>query len=112
MKRIWSWAGVVMVSMSAVAWGHFQTLIPSRDIVAADGPRAVSLEIVFTHPMEQGPVMNMGRPKQFGVMVRGKKTDLLPTLKVARRAGKTAYAAKYRVTRPGDHVFYVEPSGR
>ena len=88
---------------------HFQVLVPSEAIV--DRPGNVSLEIVFTHPMENGPAMEMAEPKQFGVIVRGgEKADLRKTMKVRKVDGKTAYAASYKVRRPGDHVFYVEPT--
>lgn len=89
---------------------HFQVLIPSTDIVAPDGPRGVDLDILFTHPMAAGPVMEMGRPKQFGVLVGGKKEDLTPALKERKVEGKTAFSASYKVRQPGDHVFYVEPA--
>ena len=96
--------------VAAVALAHFQVLVPSTDIVTADGPRKIKLDILFTHPMEQGPVMNMGRPKQFGVLLREKKYDLLNTLKPRQVNGKTAYTCSYTVRRPGDHVFFLEPA--
>ena len=96
--------------IAGVAFGHFQVLLPTTDIVTAGGSREVKLDILFTHPMEQGPVMQMGRPRRFGVMVHGKKHDLLPSLKLNRREGKDAYEAAYRIARPGDHVFYIEPA--
>lgn len=92
------------------ARAHFQVLIPSTDIITAAGPRAVRLHIVFTHPMEQGPVMEMGRPRRFGVLFGGKKTDLRETLKPRKLDGKTAYEASYRLKAPGDYVFYIEPA--
>ena len=95
---------------AAAALAHFQVVLPSMDIVSADGPREVSLDILFTHPMEQGPVMEMGKPKQFGVVVRGAKRDLLPALKARKLDGKTAYTASYTVQRPGDHIFFIEPA--
>ena len=104
-------AAVLCVGLvAAIAWGHFQLIIPSTDIVTAEGPRTVSLDILFTHPMEGGPVMEMGPPKQFGVLTGGRKTDLLPSLKARKLDGKTAYTASYTVKAPGDHVFYIEPA--
>lgn len=108
-KRIAIAVSLVAVFASA-ALAHFQVLLPSSDIVTAEGPREVSLDILFTHPMEGGPVMEMGTPKQFGVMARGEKKDLLPELKTVKKEGKTAYTASLRVTRPGDHVFFIEPA--
>jgi len=100
----------VLIVVAAAALAHFQVLIPSTDIVTADGPRTINLDIIFTHPMERGPVMNMGRPKQFGVLLRGKKHDLLSALKPRQINGKSAYTCSYTVRRPGDHVFFLEPA--
>jgi len=92
------------------ALAHFQELLPSTDIVPDEGDRTVNLSIVFTHPVERGPTMNMGEPVQFGVLADGKKTDLKSSLKTAPVDGKTAYAAQYKVDRPADYVFFLEPA--
>ncbi|HUS92600.1 MAG TPA: DUF4198 domain-containing protein [Phycisphaerae bacterium] len=99
----------VLGLVAAAAWSHFQVLVPSQDNVAPDR-RTVELDILFTHPMEDGPVMEMGTPRQFGVLVGGRKTDLLASLKPRKVEGKSAFAASFKVTRPGDHVFYLEPA--
>jgi cobalt/nickel transport protein len=91
------------------AWGHFQVLVPSADVVDSRS-RDVALEIVFTHPMANGPAMEMARPVAFGVQLGGERTDLLASLEERKQEGKTAYRAAYRVTRPGDHVFFIEPA--
>ena len=93
-----------------MVWGHFQVLVPSADVVTAESDKTVELDIVFTHPMEGGPVMNMTPPERFGVLVRGKPHDLMGTLQARTISGKTAYRASYKVTAPGDHVFYLEPA--
>ena len=89
---------------------HFQVVRPSRPIVTPTGAKQLHLDIRFTHPMEQGPVMDMGRPRVFGVCVAGEKQSLLADLKPREIDGATAYTLDYTVRRPGDHVFYVEPS--
>ena len=113
MSRRNAWrAGAAVLVLGMMATGadsHFQVLVPSKDNVSADD-RTVGLDILFTHPMEGGPVMEMARPKAFGVLVGGKKTDLLESLKPRKVRGKTAYTASYEVRRPGDHVFYLEPA--
>ena len=103
-------AGVLLAVAVPLVWAHFQVLIPSTDVVTAEGKKAVDLNIVFTHPMEQGPVMNMAKPKCFGVLTGGKKHDLMGTLKAGTVSGKTTYSSSYRVSAPGDHVFYIEPA--
>ena len=95
---------------SARAEAHFQVLIPSSDVVLPGDSRTVDLQLVFTHPMEAGPVMEMGTPRRFGMIAGGQEHDLLQTLKPEKIDGKTAYAASVRLSRPGDHVFYVEPA--
>jgi len=90
--------------------GHFVVLLPDRDVVDAGDRRPARLELLFTHPMEQGPVMEMAAPRQFGVLVDGKKVDLARSLVAGKREGKTVYSAQYRFARPADYVFYVEPS--
>jgi len=90
-------------------FGHFQMVVPSRDVVTVEGKRSVALDLLFAHPME-GDRMEMARPKRFGVSIRGgKPVDLLATLKPRKVKGKTAWTASYTLRRPGDHVFFVEP---
>ena len=103
-------AGVLLAFAVPLVWAHFQVLIPSTDVVTAEGEKAVDLNIAFTHPMEQGPVMNMGKPKCFGVLTGGKKHDLMGTLKAKTVSRKTTYGSTYKVAAPGDHVFYIEPA--
>jgi len=103
-------AVVAALACPPLAEAHFQELLPSTDIVPDEGNHAIDLSIVFTHPVEGGPTMNMGEPVQFGVLADGKKTDLKPTLKVEPFDGKNAYTAQYAVTKPADYVFYLEPA--
>lgn len=102
---------IIVILLAAIAaQAHFQALIPSDDIVSQGDPRTVELNMVFTHPMEQGPVMNMGAPTQFGVMVGGEKSDLSQQLKTRSIDGLTAYKASYDIEAPGDYIFYIEPA--
>lgn len=111
MKTVASLAcvGVLALSASFVASAHFQVLVPATDLAGADA-RTVSLDILFTHPMEGGPVMEMGEPVQFGVLIAGEKTDLRESLTMRKLEDKTAYTAEYPVKQPGDHVFFIEPA--
>jgi cobalt/nickel transport protein len=100
-----------VLALAAVpASAHFQELIPSTDnVTQASGP-VVGLDLSFTHPMERGPVMDMGEPVRFGVLGPGGLQDLKPLLQPVERDGKRAYRAEYRVRAPGDYVFYCEPA--
>ena len=102
--------------LAAVVFGgggadaHFQEILPSTDIVPEEGSRIVALDLIFTHPMEGGPVMDMGQPSQFGVLAHGGKVDLRPGLRPRTVDGKSAYSSTYTVKEPGDHVFFLEPA--
>jgi cobalt/nickel transport protein len=98
-----------LAASAAAARAHFQVLVPSADLAGADA-REVHFDIRFTHPMENGPVMAMGRPARFGALLDGESTDLMPALETKEIDGKTAYEATCAVKRPGDHVFYIEPA--
>src|SRR5512144_2970613 len=84
---------VVMATsfIAAPARAHFQELIPSADIVSRTTGETILLDVVFTHPFEGGPVMDMGIPVQFGVLARSEKQDLRSSLMPHPVAGKNAY---------------------
>jgi cobalt/nickel transport protein len=110
--RIWN-SVVLTVAMAVIAlpvMAHFQVILPSPDMVTADGSRTIELSFVFTHPMEQGPTMNMGEPAQVGVLVMGQTQDLKQALQVKPVDGVNTYTAAYKVKAPGDHIFYIEPA--
>ncbi len=98
----------VILSLNSLARAHFQGLIPSDDMITKSDNKTISLDILFFHPFE-GHYMNMTKPSRFGVVVRGKNTDLLDTLKESRVDDFSAWRASYKVRVPGDHIFYVEP---
>lgn len=103
-------AALALLLAPAAAHAHFQQVLPSADIIAEDGSRTVSLDIRFTHPMEQGPVMEMGQPVQFGVLAHGIKQDLQSTLVKKPIDGKTAFEASLKFKLPGDYVFFLQPA--
>jgi cobalt/nickel transport protein len=93
--------------LAAPATAHFQELLPSADVLPEGG--SVSLDMVFTHPMDRGPTMEMARPKRFGVKVGGKTIDLMGSIAENKVDGKTAWSAKHQLKEPGAAVFFVEP---
>ncbi|MGB9716373.1 MAG: DUF4198 domain-containing protein [Thermodesulfovibrionales bacterium] len=99
---------IVLLSFS-LSWAHFGVIIPSDDIISKEDKKDIILQVKFIHPFE-GHYMNMEMPKAFGVMIDGKKHDLLQTLKKNVVKGFTTWEASYKIKQPGDHVFYVEPS--
>ncbi len=118
MKKI-SIVTVCMICL--VVWGatqasaHFGGLIPSDDIVMQEDSKTITIEVKFFHPME-GDYMEMERPQKFGIRVGGRNVDLLETLKVRKGRGFdqakdfTYWQAAYKIKRPGDYIFYVEPT--
>lgn len=98
-----------------VAWAdraepHFLVLLPSADVVSPEQSRSIDLQVLFTHPMQQGPVMEMPNPERFGMLVGGKQHDLIRSLRPMKVQGKTAYTATVRLAQPGDHVFFIQPA--
>ena len=92
------------------AAAHFQLLRPSADVVGADDDKTVRLDLQFTHPMQQGPVMNMAPPRRFGLLLAGRRSDLTGELKPRTLAGRAAYSCSVRIAAPGDYVFFLEPA--
>lgn len=104
-------AGLTALTLAAApAWAHFQMILPTSDLVSDKDPATIRLDLLFTHPMEDGPVMEMGKPRQFGVLRHKRKTDLLASIKPHKIQGKTAYSAEYTISTPADYVFYLEPA--
>ena len=100
----------VFCTVSLPCLGHFQALLPSAAIVSAGDDKTVHFDVRFTHPMACGPVMNMAPPVRFGVVIAGRRIDLLSTLTPRLVEGRSAYAASYGIGRPGDCVFFLEPA--
>jgi cobalt/nickel transport protein len=103
----------LFVTYAPAAQAHFQMIIPSDDMVTQTEPRQLDIKLLFWHPME-GHGMNMVKPAQFGVLAQGQKQDLLATLKAKKikdREGhlRDTFETTYKLKRPGDHIFYVEP---
>jgi len=109
-RALWVAIALATLPASRSAEGHFQVLLPSADVVGPGGERTIVLDIRFTHPMEQGPVMDMGPPRRFGVMVAGRRHDLRAALRPVKSDGKSAYAHSHKITAPGDYVFFIEPA--
>ncbi|MCL6416632.1 DUF4198 domain-containing protein [Aestuariirhabdus sp. Z084] len=104
--------GLFLASLlaSPISLAHFQTLIPSTAIANTSNQQQLRLDLSFTHPMNQGPAMEMATPAQFGVITREGRKDLLSSLVSYQVDGQNAYRSEYSLQGPGDHLFYVEPA--
>lgn len=111
MRNSLAWAAALAGSLliGDPARAHFQELLPSTDTVVDQAQAKVTLDLVFTHPMERGPVMQMARPARFGVKSGDAVEDLGALLKPRTIAGAQAWQAVYDVKKPGNYVFFVEP---
>lgn len=100
---------IALVVLCAVpVFAHFQVLMPNTD-AAGNSSRRLTFSMLFTHPFEQGPVMEMKKPLAADVYINGKKESLMPILKQKKLEGKTAWDFEYTLKAPGDHIFTVTP---
>jgi cobalt/nickel transport protein len=96
----------------AVAAAHVQVMVPTEQTADAQAGAVREMDMRFVvHAMENGPALPMPAPKQFGVVVNGKKQDLRDNLKAGESDGQPAYTSKMTMKEPGAHVFYLEPGG-
>jgi cobalt/nickel transport protein len=112
MRRVATCGLLMLVCLGGArrAAAHFLVLLPTDDVLSAGRAKTVDLEILFTHPMEQGPVMEMAKPQRFGVLTEGQRRDLRELLRPVKTQAKTAYSASVPLGRPGDYVFFIEPA--
>ena len=106
---------LVLLAFSAQnSFAHFGMVIPSEDIVENQKDTDLNIKVMFAHPFE-GVSMNMEKPAEFGVYVDGKKQDLIENLKPldfklhSDKETFKGWQTSYKITRPGDYIFYVEP---
>ena len=100
---------LAVVMVASVASAHFAMVIPSKDVVSKDDKKDIGLTILFTHPFEGGPTMQMDKPEKFGVLMGDKTTDLLGTLKEKKVDGKSTWETSYKLSRPADYIFFLVP---
>jgi uncharacterized GH25 family protein len=98
MKQVILYSPLVIIAILlhvSTGSAHFQGLIPSDDMVTKSDEKTISLDVTFFHPFED-LYMNMAKPAKFGVMVRGRKTDLLETLKEEKKGEFSTWHGDYR----------------
>ncbi|SIS84594.1 DUF4198 domain-containing protein [Phaeovulum vinaykumarii] len=98
--------GVALATATPAA-AHFQEILPAADVLPEGGP--VTLDLVFTHPFETGPVMEMARPAAVGVLTPRGPVDLAPALRQAPRDGAMAWQVTHELAEPGAAIFHVTP---
>ena len=105
--KLTRWIFLAAVAAATPAGAHFLEVIPSADVLPDGG--AVSLDLVFTHPMARGPVMDLARPKRVGVLRDAAIEDLTAALTPAPVEGRGAWRIEHRLERPGMVQYFVEP---
>jgi cobalt/nickel transport protein len=99
---------LLLTSICGTAFAHFGMVIPSDSMVMQGQGKGVRVILSFSHPFEVRG-MELVKPRFFGVVAHGKKTDLLGTLKKTKVMGHTAWEATYAIKRPGVIIFFMEP---
>lgn len=116
----WLLVELVVFAFSVPAFAHFQMIYTPDPTL--DKGKKITLKLVFTHPFEAGHTMDIGKdekgqihpPKAFGMMHKGKKKDLLKTLKPIEFTSLTntgrGYETSFKLRGMGDYIFYFDPA--
>ncbi len=107
--RSWIMALFFTTLLCGPAAAHFGMLIPSDNMVMADDPRTITLDLSFSHPFERAG-MDLKLPARFFVMHNGTKQDLKSSLKPATIMKHPAFKCNYAIKRPGVYQFVMEPT--
>ncbi len=99
-----------LLLLPCLAQAHFQELIPSVPLLDAASGTQLRLDLRFTHPQENGPVMAMAKPARMAVVVEGGEQPLDDKLVADKCQGQPCYHLDYRVPGPGTYRFLVEPA--
>ncbi len=107
-RRVLSILFVYLFIFSTCLFAHFQVIMPDKNFVNENTGNNVFLKFIFMHPFEQN-YMNMERPIEAGVFIRGKKITFTDKLKQSSIHGFKYWTYNYKIRKPGDHIFYVIP---
>jgi cobalt/nickel transport protein len=99
---------IFVSSFVSISFAHFGMVIPSDTMILPNENRKIGLQLLFAHPFE-GHTMHLAKPKQFFVFSQNKKQSLLHQVKEYQARGKQAWKTRYRLKRPGAHIFVMEP---
>jgi cobalt/nickel transport protein len=99
---------VLAIFTVSPASAHFGMVIPSDQMVMQGEETNIRVDLMFWHPFE-GIGMELVKPAKFAIVVNGKETDLLGSLKSTKTKGHQTWAANYKIKRPGVYIFYMEP---
>ncbi len=101
----------VSLVIAEMALGHVQLMVPNNNTMDNQKGAVREMDIRFVeHASLNGPLLSMGEPKQYGVLVNGKKYDLKDSLKAIEEDGKIRYTSTFKIKEAGAHVMYLEPA--
>ncbi|RLB82488.1 MAG: DUF4198 domain-containing protein [Deltaproteobacteria bacterium] len=105
-----AWLGVLILSLAVAgpASAHFGMVIPSDQMVMQGEDTVIKIDLMFWHPFE-GIGMELVKPAKFGVVINGRETDLLGSLRPTKTKGHQTWTTSYKIKRPGVYMFYMEP---
>ena len=101
---------ILAIVFVPAASAHMHLMVPSTDMAAPGG--TVEFEIMYTHPMTGGPVINMDAPERFGLLLDGEEIDLTGALETTEVDERQAFTAEYEIAEPGAHVFFLDTAPR
>lgn len=87
MKKLLTMSTMLLALTAGSAQAHFQMLYTPES--ALNQGATIPLKAVFNHPFADEHTMEMATPEAFYVIHKGKKTDLLETLKPITWTGNT-----------------------
>lgn len=108
MKYLFAAIGLCVVGLGSVpGLAHFQQIIPSADVLPEGG--SVTLDMIFTHPFEGGPIMEMKRPAEVGVLSGGQRKNLTDAVTKKSVGDSIGWSLTHTLKGPGAAIFYVTP---
>jgi cobalt/nickel transport protein len=112
LKQLTATALLTTSLLSSQATAHFQ-MVYTPDALRERGGM-ITLKLPFTHPASSGYVMSVDKPEQFFAVRKGKKTDMLDSLKpIQWTSGENtgpAYEATVKLRGLGDNIFVLQPA--
>lgn len=100
----------VLLASASMSLAHFGVVMPSTNVIEDENAAKLEITYKFTHPFEQ-MMMNMAKPREAGVFINGKKTDLLPKLKEQKEGENAYWKGEFEAKEPAMYVFYADPQG-
>ena len=111
-RIVFAAATVAVLTAATGAQAHFQ-LVYTPDVTVAKAG-VLPFKLIFWHPFENGPAMDMAMPQSFFVIHKGQKTDLTSGLKPIVFQGAENKAQGFEASVPvkgnGDYIVVLTPA--